>query len=223
MDFVYTYATLLHLPPLRFLCVRGCWDWTQDCCDCDIGSRALSPLSYMSSTTRLDLIYNARLDLVHARQDLSMKFCVFYTNIKYLKKKNLLPFLTLKPNANETTQKIKNIFYKCVSEFNLAFCQKSLNGCILMCIIFALWRRQSGCCTAMYRYVLCKFFLVVKLIRFCHQSACDWSIWNGSFCDVIFFYDGRDISLVRYKLKNAYCLTVCTKCFLFAWTIFHLE
>jgi hypothetical protein len=27
------YSTLLHLPPLRFHCVGGCWDWTQDCCD----------------------------------------------------------------------------------------------------------------------------------------------------------------------------------------------
>ncbi len=27
-------STLLHLPPLRFHCVRGCWDRTQqDCCD----------------------------------------------------------------------------------------------------------------------------------------------------------------------------------------------
>ncbi len=25
--------TLLHLPPLRFHCAGGCWDWTQDCCD----------------------------------------------------------------------------------------------------------------------------------------------------------------------------------------------
>jgi hypothetical protein len=24
--------TLLHLPPLRFRCVGGCWDWTQEIC-----------------------------------------------------------------------------------------------------------------------------------------------------------------------------------------------
>jgi hypothetical protein len=29
--FSYRYSTLLHLPPLRFCCVRGCWDRTQDC------------------------------------------------------------------------------------------------------------------------------------------------------------------------------------------------
>ncbi len=26
-------STLLHLPPLRFHCVRGYWDGSQDCCD----------------------------------------------------------------------------------------------------------------------------------------------------------------------------------------------
>ncbi len=32
------YSTLLHLPPLRFHCVGGCWDRTQDSCDYGIGS-----------------------------------------------------------------------------------------------------------------------------------------------------------------------------------------
>jgi hypothetical protein len=27
------YSKLLHLPPLRFHCVGGGWDRTQDCCD----------------------------------------------------------------------------------------------------------------------------------------------------------------------------------------------
>jgi hypothetical protein len=27
------YSTLLHLPPLRYHCVGGCWDRTQDFCD----------------------------------------------------------------------------------------------------------------------------------------------------------------------------------------------
>jgi len=31
LDFYVLYATLLHLPPLRFQCVGGCWDRTQDC------------------------------------------------------------------------------------------------------------------------------------------------------------------------------------------------
>ncbi len=52
------YSTLLHLPPLRFHCVRGCWDRTQDCCDSGIDSQMLH------ATTRLDLIY-IRLDLIH--------------------------------------------------------------------------------------------------------------------------------------------------------------
>ncbi len=29
--FYVRYSTLLHLPPLRFHCVGGCWDRTQDC------------------------------------------------------------------------------------------------------------------------------------------------------------------------------------------------
>ncbi len=43
------YSTLLHLPPLRFHCAGGCWDWTQECCDFGIGSQTL--------TTRLDLVH----------------------------------------------------------------------------------------------------------------------------------------------------------------------
>ncbi len=34
MDVFYVrYSTLLYLPPLRFHCVGGCGDRTQDCCD----------------------------------------------------------------------------------------------------------------------------------------------------------------------------------------------
>jgi hypothetical protein len=39
--FYVLYSTLLHLPPLRFRCVGGCWDRTQDCCDFGIGSQTL--------------------------------------------------------------------------------------------------------------------------------------------------------------------------------------
>jgi hypothetical protein len=35
------YSTLLHLPPLRFLCFGGCWDRPQDCCNSGIGSQTL--------------------------------------------------------------------------------------------------------------------------------------------------------------------------------------
>jgi hypothetical protein len=31
------YSTLLYLPSVRFHCVGGCWDRTQDCCDFGIG------------------------------------------------------------------------------------------------------------------------------------------------------------------------------------------
>jgi hypothetical protein len=39
--FYVLYSTLLHLPPLRFHSVEGCWDRTQDCCDFGIGSQTL--------------------------------------------------------------------------------------------------------------------------------------------------------------------------------------
>jgi hypothetical protein len=33
ISFYVRYSTLLYPPPLRFRCVGGCWDRTQDCCD----------------------------------------------------------------------------------------------------------------------------------------------------------------------------------------------
>ncbi len=42
--FYVLYSTLLHLLPLRFNCVGGCWDRTQDCCDFGISSQTLQPL-----------------------------------------------------------------------------------------------------------------------------------------------------------------------------------
>jgi hypothetical protein len=39
--FCELYSTLLHLPPLRFHCVGGCRDLTQDCWDLVIGSQPL--------------------------------------------------------------------------------------------------------------------------------------------------------------------------------------
>ncbi len=50
-------VTLLHLPPLRFHCFGGCWDWTQDCCD--IGHRPSDALTTRlnASTTQRKLIH----------------------------------------------------------------------------------------------------------------------------------------------------------------------
>ncbi len=45
LDLSVLCPKLLYLSPLKFNCVGGCWDWTQDCCDFDI-----------RLTTRLDLI-----------------------------------------------------------------------------------------------------------------------------------------------------------------------
>ncbi len=39
--FKVLYSTLLHLPPLRFHYVGGCWDWTQVCYDFVIDSQTL--------------------------------------------------------------------------------------------------------------------------------------------------------------------------------------
>jgi hypothetical protein len=39
--FIYVFPTLLYVPPLRFYCVGGCWDRTQDCCDFGIESQTL--------------------------------------------------------------------------------------------------------------------------------------------------------------------------------------
>ncbi len=39
--FSVLYSTLLHLPPLRFHCVGGYWDRTQDSCDFGIGFQTL--------------------------------------------------------------------------------------------------------------------------------------------------------------------------------------
>ncbi len=52
------YLTLLQLPPLRFHCVGGCWDRTQDCRDFEIGSQT------DALTSRPDLIHN-RPDLIY--------------------------------------------------------------------------------------------------------------------------------------------------------------
>jgi hypothetical protein len=38
-SFCVLYSAQLHLPPLRFHCVGGCWNWSQDCCDLSIGAR----------------------------------------------------------------------------------------------------------------------------------------------------------------------------------------
>jgi hypothetical protein len=35
------YSTLLHLPPLRFHCVGGCWYRAKDYCDFGIDNQAL--------------------------------------------------------------------------------------------------------------------------------------------------------------------------------------
>ncbi len=40
-SFYVRYSTMFHLPPLRFHCVAGCWDQTQDFCDFGIDSPTL--------------------------------------------------------------------------------------------------------------------------------------------------------------------------------------
>jgi hypothetical protein len=38
---ILTRMSLLHLPPLRFHCVEGCWDRTPESCDFGIASQTL--------------------------------------------------------------------------------------------------------------------------------------------------------------------------------------
>jgi hypothetical protein len=41
LRFYVRYSTLILLPPLRFHCVGGCWDRTQESFDVDIDSQTL--------------------------------------------------------------------------------------------------------------------------------------------------------------------------------------
>jgi hypothetical protein len=50
LDLVVLYSTMLYLPPLRFHCVGGCWDRSQNCCDFGTRCQALLPLGYISFT-----------------------------------------------------------------------------------------------------------------------------------------------------------------------------
>ncbi len=50
------YSTLLHLPPLRFHCVGGCWYRTQDCCDFGICSNQL--IHWLDLIHKQDLVYS---------------------------------------------------------------------------------------------------------------------------------------------------------------------
>jgi hypothetical protein len=42
--FKIRYSTLLHLPPIRFHCIGGCWERAYDCSDFGIDSQTLQPL-----------------------------------------------------------------------------------------------------------------------------------------------------------------------------------
>jgi len=75
ISFFVLYSTLLYLPPLRFHCVGGCWDRTQDSCDYGIGCQTLLV------TTRLDLIH-IRLDRIYIRLEISSTtYCMYMITI----------------------------------------------------------------------------------------------------------------------------------------------
>ncbi len=50
LSFYVRSLTLLHLAPLRFSCVGGCWDRTRDCCDFGIDSQRLDLIRYSART-----------------------------------------------------------------------------------------------------------------------------------------------------------------------------
>jgi hypothetical protein len=57
MYFIQHYF-IYHPSALRFHCVVGCWDRTQDCCDFGIGSQTLELLGLISSTIHLQSCYS---------------------------------------------------------------------------------------------------------------------------------------------------------------------
>jgi hypothetical protein len=74
-------STLLLLPPLKFHCVGGCLDRTQDYCDVYIGCQTLTPPNLIQTWpdlihTQPDLIHtqpdliHTQPDLIHTRSDL---------------------------------------------------------------------------------------------------------------------------------------------------------
>jgi|LakMenEpi03Aug12_release.lakeMendotaPanAssembly.Ray.scaffolds.fasta_scaffold615926_1 hypothetical protein len=58
ISFHVLYSTLLDLPPLRFYCVGGCWDWTRTVTTLRWQSDALTIFGQNLSTTWLNLINN---------------------------------------------------------------------------------------------------------------------------------------------------------------------
>jgi hypothetical protein len=105
---MYCIQHCFHLPPIRFHCVGGCWDRTQDCCDFGIESDAL--------TTRLDLIHiqidliHPRLDLINTRLDrihpfIQLVLYPFYHNVN-----SFLQFLTASPQIVSSFKKKLKIF-----------------------------------------------------------------------------------------------------------------
>ncbi len=81
LNFLLRYSILLHLPPLRFHCVGGCWDRTLDCYD--FGHWQIDALS-----TWLDLI-RSRLDLI------PKNFCVVIFTVPRVNSTVLLTFIAL--------------------------------------------------------------------------------------------------------------------------------
>ncbi len=70
LSFYVRYSTLLHLPPLRFHCVEGCWDRTQDGCDFGIDSQTCT------LTTRLDLIHRTFLHVLSSQYIIMYAICM---------------------------------------------------------------------------------------------------------------------------------------------------
>jgi hypothetical protein len=62
------YSTLFHPPPLRFYCVEGCWDRTQDCYEFGISTDALSN---HSATSHLNCQFSAQVSY----KVLKLEFC----------------------------------------------------------------------------------------------------------------------------------------------------
>ncbi len=125
--FMYVISTLLHLRPLRFHCVGGCWDRSQDCCYFGIDSQTLY---YHSARSHPQWVYVHTTCLMYK----VISKIYFPRNIKFMRIAFVLP-----PCRSAWS------IWTCVDSFSplwkprdLELLMRSTVAC-LWCRVFALW------------------------------------------------------------------------------------
>ncbi len=76
--FILLYSTLRHLPPLRFHCVAGCWDWTQDCFDFAIGIQISALAVHAYSQCPSNILVQLRIPMLIYILSISNYTVVYY-------------------------------------------------------------------------------------------------------------------------------------------------